>query len=109
MSGGDDPEDAAVRRAEARWLHTALATLSARERALLKGHYFDGERFVHVASDLGISKFAASRLHRRAIRSLRRALRRTPPGQAARRRMSDAAEPRDGSMRECPSSRSAGR
>lgn len=52
-------------------LATAVASLPTRERLLVERHYYDGERFDVIARDLGISKSWASRLHDRALRSLR--------------------------------------
>lgn len=48
--------------------------LKDRERALVVGHYVEDRRFDHVASDLGISKSWASRIHTKAVGRLRRAL-----------------------------------
>jgi RNA polymerase sigma factor for flagellar operon FliA len=45
------------------------------EAELVRRHYLQGERFDHVAQQLGLSKSWASRLHTRAIRRLSRRLR----------------------------------
>lgn len=47
------------------------------ERELVRRHYFEGERFDHVASELGLSKSWASRLHTRAIARLTKRMRNT--------------------------------
>jgi RNA polymerase sigma factor for flagellar operon FliA len=52
-------------------LDDALATLDARERELVRRHYFDGEPVQDIARDLGISRAWASRLHARALARLR--------------------------------------
>jgi RNA polymerase sigma factor for flagellar operon FliA len=49
------------------------ARLPDAERALVERHYFGGEPFDAVARDLGVTKSWASRLHQRAILTLRRA------------------------------------
>jgi len=74
MGRCDDPEQATVKRRRATHLRAALAELSARARTLIERHYFGGERLDHVAADLGISKYAASRLHKAAVRALGRRL-----------------------------------
>lgn len=53
----------------------ALGALSFREQELLRRHYFEGERFDHVAEELGISKSWASRIHTKALGRLARSLR----------------------------------
>lgn len=45
------------------------------ERELVRRHYFEGERFDHVAAELGLSKSWASRLHTRAIGRLTKRMR----------------------------------
>ena len=52
----------------------ALAELPARERFLVRGHYFEGRPFEELGRELGISKSWASRLHRQALDELRRAV-----------------------------------
>lgn len=56
-------------------LRAALETLPEREAALVRGYYFEGRRFDHVAEELGISKSWASRLHQKALDRLKAALR----------------------------------
>jgi len=41
---------------------------------LIRRHYLEGERFDHVAAELGLSKSWASRLHTRAIGRLTKRL-----------------------------------
>jgi RNA polymerase sigma factor for flagellar operon FliA len=53
----------------------AIGALPENEAELVRRHYLEGERFDHVAKDLGLSKSWASRLHTRAIRRLTEALR----------------------------------
>jgi RNA polymerase sigma factor for flagellar operon FliA len=53
----------------------AIRELPDNEAELVRRHYLEGERFDHVAKDLGLSKSWASRLHTRAIRRLSEALR----------------------------------
>ncbi len=75
MCNGDNPEQAAVRHRRAASVRTALAELPTRARTLLERHYFGGERFDEVAADMGISKYAASRLHKSAVRAMGKQLR----------------------------------
>jgi len=53
----------------------AIGELPENEAELVRRHYLEGERFDHVAKELGLSKSWASRLHTRAIRRLSEALR----------------------------------
>jgi len=52
----------------------ALDDLPEDERALVRRHYLEGERFDHVAASLGLSKSWGSRLHTRAIARLTKRL-----------------------------------
>ena len=70
----ESPEDTAVAASEAQRVRSLLATLPERERALVRGFYFEGRRFDEVAQDLGISKSWASRLHSKALARLREKL-----------------------------------
>jgi RNA polymerase sigma factor FliA len=53
----------------------AIETLPPEEAELVRRHYLQGERFDHVAADLGLSKSWASRLHTRALGRLAKRLR----------------------------------
>jgi RNA polymerase sigma factor FliA len=53
----------------------AIDTLPPEEAELVRRHYLNGERFDHVATDLGLSKSWASRLHTRALGRLAKRLR----------------------------------
>jgi RNA polymerase sigma factor for flagellar operon FliA len=68
------PEEAL---SQAQLLHSvkeALADLPEDEATLVRRHYLGGERFDHVAAELGLSKSWASRLHTRAIKRLTKRL-----------------------------------
>lgn len=52
----------------------AIETLPDEEQRLVRGHYLEGRRFDEIASELGLSKSWASRLHSRALDRLREAL-----------------------------------
>lgn len=70
----DQPEtpEAEMIAAETRARVTrALQGLPERERALVHGFYFEGRQFDEVATELGISKSWASRLHAKALDLLR--------------------------------------
>ncbi|MFO0617829.1 MAG: sigma-70 family RNA polymerase sigma factor [Polyangiaceae bacterium] len=66
----DTPENDLIRARARAALTAALTHLPARERALIEGHYFRGERFDEMAEGLKISKSRVSRLHTRALASL---------------------------------------
>ncbi len=79
LGQGDDdrpasPEQALVDAETASRVRKALDVLPERERALVQGFYFEGRQFDEVASELGISKSWASRLHTKALALLREAL-----------------------------------
>ena len=57
-------------------LRSAIEQLSEDERHVITRYDLDGVTLTQAASELGLSKSATSRLRRRALRSLRRALRR---------------------------------
>jgi RNA polymerase sigma factor for flagellar operon FliA len=69
------PEEAVARAELMAVVERAIGELPENEAALVRRHYLEGERFDHVAKDLGLSKSWASRLHTRAIRRLSEALR----------------------------------
>jgi len=71
----DDPEDALAKAELLAVVKKAIDALPENEAALVRRHYLEGERFDHVAKELGLSKSWASRLHTRAIRRLSEALR----------------------------------
>ncbi len=52
-------------------LRTALASLSDRERALVRKHYWEGKNLLEAGAELGMSKSWASRLHTQAVEKLR--------------------------------------
>lgn len=64
---GELAEDALSREQMLRLVQTEIEKLPTEEAELLRRHYFRGERFDHVAEELGLSKSWASRLHTRAV------------------------------------------
>jgi RNA polymerase sigma factor for flagellar operon FliA len=70
-----NPEESFARAEIADNLRRAVRELPERERALVERHYFGEERFDHIATDLGISKAWASRLHAGAIELLAKHIR----------------------------------
>ena len=72
---GEDPEQAVLRAARAATLRQEVVRLPAEQRTLIERHYFEDERFDHIAADLGISKSWASRLHAQAMAALAAVLR----------------------------------
>lgn len=73
---GDDPEAILARSQIFELVSDAMAELPHEEAELVRRHYLGGERFDHVAAELGLSKSWASRLHTRAIGRLAKKLRR---------------------------------
>jgi RNA polymerase sigma factor for flagellar operon FliA len=69
------PEEALGRAELLEVVRRAIAELPAEEQTLVRRHYLEGERFDHVAAELGLSKSWASRLHTRAIKRLTEKLR----------------------------------
>jgi RNA polymerase sigma factor for flagellar operon FliA len=69
------PEEALGRAELLDVVRRAIADLPAEEQTLVRRHYLEGERFDHVAAELGLSKSWASRLHTRAIQRLTEKLR----------------------------------
>lgn len=70
-----DPEAAYARSELLDVVSRAIADLPREEAELVRRHYLEGERFDHVAADLGLSKSWASRLHTRAMGRLAKRLR----------------------------------
>jgi RNA polymerase sigma factor FliA len=66
--------DGIIGREVAEEIRDAVEELPDRERALVRGFYFEGKQFDEVAKTLGISKSWASRLHGKALVLLREAL-----------------------------------
>lgn len=64
------PEEALGRAELLEVVRRAIGELPAEEQTLVRRHYLEGERFDHVAAELGLSKSWASRLHTRAIKRL---------------------------------------
>jgi RNA polymerase sigma factor for flagellar operon FliA len=69
------PEEAVAQAELRKIVVDALAELPEDERALVRRHYLEGERFDHVAASLGLSKSWGSRLHTRAVARLTKRLR----------------------------------
>lgn len=75
IDGQASPEEAVARAELSALVREALDDLPPDEATLVRRHYLGGERFDHVARDLGLSKSWASRLHTRAVARLARKLR----------------------------------
>jgi RNA polymerase sigma factor for flagellar operon FliA len=52
-------------------LRAAIASLPAKERALMTKHYWEGKNLLEAGAELGLSKSWASRLHAQAVEKLR--------------------------------------
>ncbi|MGB5704604.1 MAG: sigma-70 family RNA polymerase sigma factor, partial [Polyangiales bacterium] len=70
----ESPESALLKNESIERLLGALSRLSARQRALIRGRYFEGRPLEELAADLGVSKSWASRIHTQALSALRAAL-----------------------------------
>jgi len=68
------PEEHSSRQQLLDLVEVAIAALPEQEGVLIRRHYLEGERFDHVAAELGLSKSWASRLHTRAIGRLTKRL-----------------------------------
>lgn len=77
LDGRESPEEAVERAQLSALVRRAIEDLPREEAELVRRHYFEGERFDHVAASLGLSKSWASRLHTRAVARLARRLRGT--------------------------------
>lgn len=64
------PEEQVARKQTREVLSRAVASLDEPGQTLVRRHYLGGERFDAVATDLGVSKSWASRLHARALQQL---------------------------------------
>jgi RNA polymerase sigma factor for flagellar operon FliA len=71
----ESPESTLLKNESIERLLGALSQLPTRERALIRGHYFEGRPLDQLAAELGVSKSWASRIHTRALDALRGALR----------------------------------
>ncbi|MEZ4220280.1 MAG: sigma-70 family RNA polymerase sigma factor [Polyangiaceae bacterium] len=71
----DSPEEAVGRAELLQVVREAIADLPEQEAELVRRHYLEGDRFDHVAEELGLSKSWASRLHTRAMGRLAKRLR----------------------------------
>jgi RNA polymerase sigma factor for flagellar operon FliA len=70
-----DPEEAYADAELLEVVRGAIRDLPHEEAELVRRHYLEGERFDRVATDLGLSKSWASRLHTRAMGRLAKRLR----------------------------------
>lgn len=68
------PEDRSSREQLLAVVRAEISELPEQERLLIERHYFGGDRFDHVAQEMGLSKSWASRLHTRAIARLTKKL-----------------------------------
>jgi RNA polymerase sigma factor for flagellar operon FliA len=68
------PEECSSRQQLLDLVEAAITALPEQEGVLIRRHYLEGERFDHVAAELGLSKSWASRLHTRAIGRLTKRL-----------------------------------
>lgn len=70
-----NPEEAYGQAQLLALVRSTIAELPHEEAELVRRHYLEGTRFDHVASELGLSKSWASRLHTRALTRLAKRLR----------------------------------
>lgn len=74
LDPGASPEEAVSRAELSARVRAAIDELPKEEAELVRRHYLGGERFDHVAAELGLSKSWASRLHTRAVARLSKRL-----------------------------------
>lgn len=74
VDGSASPEDSVARAELLGLVASAIDELPKEEAELVRRHYLEGERFDHVAAELGLSKSWASRLHTRAMGRLAKRL-----------------------------------
>ncbi len=70
----DNPEAKLLKSEGIARLTSCLAELPSRERRIVRAVYFEGRKLDDIASELGISKSWASRLHSKALSELRRSM-----------------------------------
>ena len=71
----DNPEQAYSQAQLLELIRSSISDLPREEAELVRRHYLEGARFDHVATELGLSKSWASRLHTRALTRLSKRLR----------------------------------
>ena len=74
VTSSESPEDSTARSELMAAVRDEIDRLPYKESELVRRHYLEGERFDHVARDLGLSKSWASRLHTRAMGRLHKRL-----------------------------------
>ena len=62
-----DPESCALRSSLAEGVRGVVRGLPRRQREVIERHYFAGQPLVAVAEDLGLSRYAVGRLHRKTL------------------------------------------
>jgi RNA polymerase sigma factor for flagellar operon FliA len=75
IAGTPNPEEATLQAELRLRLEQIVESLPEDEATLVRSHYWEGERFDHVAERLGLSKSWASRLHSRALGRVARRMR----------------------------------
>jgi RNA polymerase sigma factor for flagellar operon FliA len=55
-------------------VRTSVEQLPARERDILRRHYYEQREFQEIAAELGVTKGRVSQLHARALQRVREAL-----------------------------------
>ena len=75
VDAGDNPEQAYGQAQLLSLIRAEIAELPREEAELVRRHYLEGARFDQVATELGLSKSWASRLHTRALSRLSKRLR----------------------------------
>jgi len=66
----ENPEQIAIRLEGARNIRVAVDNLPFYQKELIRRHYFNNERFDHIAVGFGKSKFWACRQHFKALNNL---------------------------------------
>jgi len=75
MCKDPDPESSAVAKSVAEHLRGVVDQLPPPQRTLIERHYFAGEPLGRIAEELGISRHAVHRLHRKTLGTVGKRLR----------------------------------
>jgi RNA polymerase sigma factor (sigma-70 family) len=73
-SGGDDPADTVIAKAERGRIHAAIKALPRRQRDVLVAHYFAEQPLRELSEKMHVSPQRVSQLHLAAIHRLRHTL-----------------------------------
>jgi RNA polymerase sigma factor FliA len=76
VSAKTPAEEAYWRRQMQELIERGITTLPPEEATIIRRHYLEGERFDHIASEMGVSTSKMSRMHTSALERLAKLMRR---------------------------------